>query len=115
APAKPANRGGGNVITIGDARAVELFDDRIKFVRARKGESVKDIADAIQQMPGLVAKWNDMPKDGRLEEGQVVYIQPKRNSSKRLDRCVADSGETLWGISQRYGVKLKRLARYNDM
>lgn len=119
APHKPAKKAGDrrsdNVVTIGDARAVELFDNRIKFVKARKGEGVKDIADAIQQMPGLVAKWNDMPKDGRFQEGQVVYIQPKRNSSKRLDRCVVDSGETLWSISQRYGVKLKRVAQYNGL
>ncbi len=123
APAKPAHkpsknassRGDDNVVTIGNARAVELFDGRIKFVRAKKGETVKDIAAEIQQMPGLVANWNDMPKDGRFEEGQVVYIQPKRNKSKQLESCIADSGETLWVISQRYGVKLKKLEKYNHM
>ncbi|MGB3527651.1 MAG: glucosaminidase domain-containing protein [Flavobacteriales bacterium] len=116
---KPSKHAGGrsddNVVTIGNARAVELFDGRIKFVRAKKGESVKDIADEIQLMPGVVANWNDMPKDGRFEEGQVVYIQPKRNKSKRLESCIADSGETLWSISQRYGVKLKRLEKYNNL
>lgn len=104
-----------NVVTIGNARPVELFDGRIKYVRARKGETVRDIAEAIQQMPGLVARWNDMYKNGHLEEGQVVYIQPKRNKSKDHDSCIAQKGETLWGISQRYGVKLKKLAKYNDM
>ncbi|MBZ0205810.1 MAG: glucosaminidase domain-containing protein [Flavobacteriales bacterium] len=116
---KPSKHAGGrsddNVVTIGNARPVELFDGRIKFVRARKGETVKDIADEIQQMPGLVANWNDIAKDGHLEEGQVVYIQPKRNKSKQQESCIAQQGETLWGISQRYGVKLKRLAKYNDM
>ncbi len=56
-----------------------------------------------------------MAKDGRLEEGQIVYIQPKRNKSKAQESCTAQQGETLWGISQRYGVKLKKLAKYNDM
>ena len=109
------NRGDDNVVTIGNARPVELFDERIKFVRAKKGESVKDIANEIQQMPGMVANWNDLPKDARFEEGQVVYLQPKRNKSKLLESCIADSGETLWSISQRYGVKLKRLEKYNNM
>ena len=113
--AKHHNRSDDNVVTIGNARNVELFDGRIKFVRARKGETVKDIAAEIQQMPGLVAGWNDISKDGSLEEGQVVYIQPKRNKSKDQESCIAQQGETLWGISQRYGVKLKKLAKYNDM
>ncbi len=104
-----------NVVTIGNARQVEVFDGRIKFVRAKKGETVRDIAAAIEQMPGLVAGWNDMSKDGALEEGQVVYIQPKRNKSKAQESCTAEKGETLWGISQRYGVKLKKLAKYNHM
>lgn len=114
-PARSHARNDDNVVTIGNARPVEVFDGRIKFVRARKGETVRDIAAAIEQMPGLVANWNDMSKDGTLEEGQVVYIQPKRNKSKEQESCVAEKGETLWGISQRYGVKLKKLAKYNKM
>ncbi len=120
-PAKPAHKPKGgsdrgvDVITIGDARAVELFDGRIKFVRAKKGESLRDIAAEIQQMPGLVAGWNDLPKDSRLQEGQVIYIQPKRNRSKSEEVGIAQAGESLWDISQRYGVKLKRLAKYNHM
>ena len=98
---KPAHRSRNsnddNTVTIGNMRPVELFDGRIKFVRARKGETVKDIA------------------DGSLEEGQVGYIQPKRNKNKDRESCIADKGETLWGISQRYGVKLNKLAKYNNM
>ena len=109
------SRNDDNTVTIGGMRDVELFDGRIKFVRAKKGETVKDIAAEIQQMPGLVANWNDMDKDSRLEEGQVVYIQPKRNKSKDQESITAEKGETLWGISQRTGVKLKRLAKYNNM
>ncbi len=114
-PARPSGRGEDNVVTIGNARSVELFEGRIKFVRARKGETVRDIAGEIEQMPGLVAGWNDMAKDGKLEEGQVVFIQPKRNKSKAQESCIAKEGETLWSISQRYGVKLNKLAKYNGM
>lgn len=104
-----------NVITIGNARPVEMFEGRIKYVKARKGETIRDIAAEIQQMPGLVAGWNDMAKDSRLEEGQIIFIQPKRNKSKAQESCTAREGETLWDISQQYGVKLKKLAQYNNM
>ncbi len=104
-----------NTVTIGNSRPVELFDGRIKYVRAKRGETVQDIANEIEQMPGSVAGWNDVAKDATFSEGEVVYIQPKRNKSKDVESCVAQSGETLWSISQRHGVKLKKLAKYNHM
>ncbi|HMC97001.1 MAG TPA: glucosaminidase domain-containing protein, partial [Flavobacteriales bacterium] len=105
----------GDVITIGAGREVEQFEGRVKFVRARKGETVKHIADELEQMPGLIAGWNDIAKDAVLDEGQIIYIQPKRNKSHNAETHVAEKGETLWGVSQRYGVKLKKLAQYNRM
>jgi LysM repeat protein len=119
APSKPARRGhrdeGANTVTIGMGREVQRYEGRIKYVRAKAGDSVRKIADDIEQMPGLVAGWNDLGKDATLEEGQIVYIQPKRNKSKTTEVHRAEAGETLWGVSQRYGVKLKKLAQYNEL
>lgn len=105
----------GDVITIGAGREVEQFEGRIKFVRAKKGETLKHLADELEQMPGLLAGWNDISKDAVLDEGQLIYIQPKRNKSHSAEMHVVEKGETLWGVSQRYGVKLKKLAQYNGM
>ena len=102
-------------VTIGGGREVFTSENRVKFVLAREGETVARIAAELEQMPGWIAGWNDMAKDERLEEGQVIHIQPKRNKSKVAPTHVAEAGETLWGISQRYGVKLKKLAQYNNM
>lgn len=118
ATGKPSRKRPGdndNVVTIGNSRQVQKFEGRIKYVRAKKGEPLRHIADEIEQMPGLVAGWNDLPKDAMLEEGQIVYIQPKRNKSRTTEFHVAEQGETLWGISQRYGVKLKKIAGYNHL
>ncbi|HEX2618284.1 MAG TPA: glucosaminidase domain-containing protein, partial [Flavobacteriales bacterium] len=112
---KPSRTSNAEVITIGAGREIEKFDGRIKFVRAKKGDNIRKVAADIEQMPGLVAGWNDLSKDASLEEGQIVYIQPKRNKSTSPEVHVAEEGETLWGISQRYGVKLKKLAKYNAM
>lgn len=111
------NRGSdnSNTITIGNAREVALSEGKVKYVRAKKGDTVRRIAQDIEQMPGLIAGWNDLSKDAPLEEGQIVYIQPKRNKSRTLEVHSAEAGETLWGVSQRYGVKLKKLAAYNDL
>jgi LysM repeat protein len=63
----------------------------------------------------MLARWNDMDKEAPLTEGQRVYIQPKRNASKSTATHTAREGESLWSVSQEHGVKLARLARYNDL
>jgi LysM repeat protein len=120
APA-PRSRGRGKAgaddrtVTIGGGREVLALDGRVKYVRAKAGETIIQIANELEQMPGWIAAWNDLPKDQPLQEGQTIYIQPKRNKSRAPEYHVAEAGETLWGISQRYAVKLKKLAQYNGM
>lgn len=102
-------------VTIGGGREVLLSDSRVKYVKARKGETIARIAADLEQMPGWIAGWNDLGKNEPLEEGQTIYIQPKRNKAKHAEFHLAEQDETLWGISQRYGVKLKKLAAYNGI
>ena len=51
-----------------------------------------------------------------LEEGERVYVQCKKNNyrGKRKYHYVKE-GETMYGLSQKYGVKLKKLYRKNRM
>lgn len=102
-------------VTIGGGREIFRSDGNVKFVKAKGGETIARIAAELEQMPGWIAGWNDMGRDEVLEEGQTIYIQPKRNKAKHAEFCLAEQGETLWGISQKYGVKLKKLAKYNEL
>lgn len=117
APPKHGRRssGGGDVITIGASRPVEVFEGRIKFVRAKQGDTFRKLATELEMTHGMLARWNDMDKEAGLSEGQVVYIQPKRAASKTAAEHTAKGGETLWGVSQQYGVKLAKLAKYNGL
>jgi membrane-bound lytic murein transglycosylase D len=56
-----------------------------------------------------------MDKNATLQDGQVIFIQPKRAASKSVLVHVVKEGDDLWSISQRYGVKLSRLAKYNAL
>jgi hypothetical protein len=113
AASKPRGRNtvGGETITIGAGREVEQFEGRIKFVRAKGGENFRKLADELEMTHGMLARWNDMDKNATLAEGQVVFIQPKRNAAKGANVHVVRAGETLWSISQEHGVKLKKLAQ----
>jgi LysM repeat protein len=106
---------GGETITITQGRPAEVFEGRIKCVRAKSGDTFRKLADELEMTHGMLARWNDMDKDAALTEGQVIFIQPKRNKAKDAEAHVAVTGETLWQISQQYGVKLDRLAKYNGL
>lgn len=105
----------GEVLTIGAGRSVEVFEGRIKFVRAKSGDSFRKLAADLELTHGMLARWNDMDKEASLTEGQVIYIQPKRSASKSAETHIAHTGETLWGVGQQYGVKLGKLSKYNGL
>ena len=117
APARSPGRStrDGGTVTIGGGRNVELYDGRIKFVRAREGDTFRSLAKELEMTHGMLARWNDLDVDARLGAGQRIYIQPKRNASKTTAIHIAREGESLWSVGQEHGVKLARLARYNDL
>ena len=115
---KPGKRGGdSDVITwsAGAGRAVESFEGRIKYVTTKEGDDFRKLAVDLEMTHGMLARWNDMDKNAKLEAGQRIYIQPKRNSSRTNAEHVVVAGETLWDVSQQYGVKLSKLAKYNGL
>ena len=81
----------------------------------KEGDDFRKLAQDLEMTHGMLARWNDMDKNAKLEAGQRIYIQPKRNASKSAAEHVAGPGETLWDVSQQYGVKLEKLAKYNGL
>lgn len=102
-------------ITIGAGREVQRFEGRIKYIKAKAGDNFKALADELEMMPGQLARYNDLPKDATLQAGQVIYLQPKRSAAKSAIVHTVRNGDTLWSLSQQYGVKLDRLVKYNGL
>lgn len=91
------------------------FHNGIKYIVGNKGESL----DAIAREQGMnvwqIKKYNDLPKSAaNAGAGQRLYLQPKRRKC-REEIHTASTGESMYTISQRYGVKLKLLYRRNKM
>jgi LysM repeat protein len=59
-------------------------------------------------------RWNDLPKGTEITKGDMVYLKPKRRKGS-ISEHVVKEGETMHGISQKYGIKLKHLYRKNRM
>ncbi|MCB0793622.1 MAG: glucosaminidase domain-containing protein [Flavobacteriales bacterium] len=102
-------------VTVGGSRAIQVFDGRIKYVLAKEGDTFDGLAAELGHIGGQLARYNDLDKNTRLKAGQVVFIQPKRNSSKRQATHTVRDGEDLWSISQQEGIKLAKLAEWNGL
>ncbi len=57
-------------------------------------------------------KYNDLGEQSPISSGEVYFVNKKKSKSA-IGFHVATDGETLWEISQRFGVRLNSLARKN--
>ena len=57
-------------------------------------------------------KYNDSKSNNKFKNSCVVFIQPKRNKCKKRIH-ISNKNETLYEISQTYGLKLKKLQKRN--
>src|SRR5690606_10628915 len=62
-------------------------------------------------LPKFLA-WNDLQRNDAIVPGKIYYLSKKRLKGSETFHMVSQ-GETLWEISQKYGLQLKRLKRYN--
>ena len=63
---------------------------------------------------GQLYNYNEVDKTAAVKEGQIVYLQPKRKSAQ-VEFHTAKQEETMYSISQLYGIKLKNLYSKNRM
>ncbi len=59
-------------------------------------------------------EYNEMTDKDFLQIGQVYYIEAKSDKAA-IPHHIVKNEETLWEISQQYGVKLSKLMKYNRM
>lgn len=93
---------------------IQVVDNRIPMVVAGKDATVSSVAQKNNMREWQIYKYNDLPKGSRIEPGMVLYIKPKRNRAAVPEHQVSGE-ETMWEISQKYGIKLKKLYRKNRM
>jgi hypothetical protein len=92
------------------------FNNRVKYVKAREGDSFVSLSEELDLFQWLLPKYNELPEQTIFSEGDMVYIQPKRNKADAKQKMhVVKEGETLHSISQIYAVKQEKLALRNQL
>ena len=87
----------------------------VPYILSGDMDTYESIAEEYNLFPRELLKFNDLKKSRPLTPGTVVYLQRKKGKAQRhLDLHIAVEGDTYYDVSQKYGVRLKRLFKYND-
>lgn len=89
-------------------------NNHTRFIVAKADDSFYTIAIDLFSDESFLRKYNDLPKNVKLKEGDIVYIESKRKKGDR-DFHMVTQGETLWQISQAYAIRIKSLAKLNGL
>ncbi len=102
-------------------RPVDIFkereikvNNRIKYVYARQGDTPESIAEEMEMWAWQIYRYNELKEGTVFGEGDIVYLQPKRRRGEE-DYHIVREGETMYDISQLYGVQLQHLYNRNNM
>jgi membrane-bound lytic murein transglycosylase D len=86
----------------------------IKAIKAEAGETPAILAKRAGVNLANFLAWNDIKNNSDLEVDQYYLLGKKRARGDEAYHQVSE-GDDLWKISQRYGVQLKKLRRFNRM
>lgn len=84
------------------------------YVEAREGETLLDIAKEFKIKVKKLAAYNEIPREYPLYDGMVIYLQEKNKyADPKFKEHTVAAGESMYSISQRYGMKLASLYKLN--
>ena len=86
------------------------------YIVARTGDTWKSISKEFDISKRKLQKYNDLYKGYELQEGDILYLEKKnRKAPKNHIVHVLRAGESMYAISQKYGIRLKNLYKLNKM
>ena len=88
------------------------------YVLAHKGDTFRSIAEDVEVSYRKLAKFNERDKDDVLEDGECVWLKKKRRKAPKEYKGYihyVKTNESMYSISQRYGIRLKYLYKMNDL
>lgn len=113
-PKKSAAPEFGETIELTVGKKIMIHPNNVKFVVASGGDTPASIAEELALGIWQIERYNDVDDRWQFKEGDVVFIQPKRNKAKETTHRIA-AGETLWDISQLHAISLDKLMDYNRL
>jgi LysM repeat protein len=93
-----------------------MENNRVQYIIVKDGETVEIIEKDFQLLKWELTRYNELSSDFIPFAGQILYLQPKRDKAELgKETYIASEGETMYAISQKYAIKVKKLYEYNRM
>jgi hypothetical protein len=90
--------------------------NRIYYIIVKDGDTFESLLEEFQLLRFELQKYNELPAVFKIVPGQILYLQPKRNKADvGNDYHTVKGGETMYQISQLYGIKIMKLFEMNRM
>ncbi len=102
------------VVTASDEEPILYEINGKKGIIAKAGDDVASLARSGKMKIKDFLRYNDMTEKEMVEEGKIYYLQRKLRKGA-VPHHVVLTGQTMWEISQMYGIRLKNLLRLNRM
>lgn len=99
-------------------KIVDKFVVEINEVRCTilyPGESLVSISMKYDIPSYKILEYNEVADEFGFKEGDVIYLQKKKNKYSGIqDYYIVRCDDTLYGISQQFGIKMASLAKMNN-
>lgn len=86
----------------------------IPAIKARPNESLASLSQRTGKSINKLRKYNDIGVKGEVRAEKYYYLKSKKSKGK-VHYHIVQPAETLWGISQDYGIQLRKLIRKNRL
>jgi hypothetical protein len=99
------------------ARVPRIMEtNRLQYIIVKDGDTREKLENEFQLLRWELARYNELEENFTPVSGQVLYLQPKREKAEvGKDFHTTGKGETMYMISQKYGIKLRSLLEMNLM
>lgn len=91
-------------------------NNKLQYIIVKEGDTREKIENEFQLLRWELPRYNELQDNFTPVPGQMLYLQPKRDKAEAgKDFHTAAEGETMYSISQLYGIKLGDLLEMNRM
>ena len=100
-----------------DEHIIRIYNNNLYLI-ARRGDTFRSLAKETGISYRKLAKYNERDKNDVLSEGDIIYLSKKRSRADKAFKKhphVVKAGESMYSISQMYGITLKSLYRMNHL
>lgn len=103
----------GNLVA-SSGHQVRIHPSGLEYVIAEQGDNWNHLSLEVDVTIDRLLRYNDLTWDTELKPGMTIFLERKYRRGY-VDQHRAEPGETMYSISQRFGIRLDRLYKRNRM